>query len=215
MSTDLPFSLADRFSDPLLLPFILMAFAVGLCIGSFLNVCIARWPLELSVVKPRSRCPRCGRQIRWYENIPIVSWLALRARCPGCGLPISAVYPAVELLVGIGWALAVAAFGPTLTALNVAVFSTVLLGIAVTDYQHYLIPDGFTVFGLIWVLALSVLTFLVGEQGPFAAAERPSSPEIGGAPRTEPSPSEPPASGAADVAATLQLSDAPAGPEGA
>jgi len=169
MSTDLPFSLADRFSDPLLLPFILMAFAVGLCIGSFLNVCIARWPLELSVVKPRSRCPRCGRQIRWYENIPIVSWLALRARCPGCGLPISAVYPAVELLVGIGWALAVAAFGPTLIALNVAVFSTVLLGIAVTDYQHYLIPDGFTVFGLIWVLALSVLTFLVGEQGPFAA----------------------------------------------
>jgi leader peptidase (prepilin peptidase) / N-methyltransferase len=169
MSADGAFSLADSLSDPLLLTFVLMAFAVGLCIGSFLNVCIARWPLDLSVVKPRSRCPRCGRQIRWYENIPVVSWIALRAKCPGCGLPISAIYPGVELLVGIGWALAIAAFGPTLPGLNVAVFGTVLLGIAVTDYQHYLIPDGFTVFGFLWMLAMSVAALLIGDLGPFAS----------------------------------------------
>ena len=80
----------------------------GTIIGSFLNVCIARWPMELSVVAPRSRCPRCQRPIAWYENIPLLSWLALRARCPGCRLPISVQYPAVELGIAVGWVVAFA-----------------------------------------------------------------------------------------------------------
>jgi leader peptidase (prepilin peptidase)/N-methyltransferase len=145
-----------------------VVFLAGASIGSFLNVCIARWPLELSVVSPRSRCPNCAREIRWYENVPIASWVLLRARCRGCSLPISASYPLVELLVAIGWVGAALAYGPTLTALRVAVFSTLLLGIAVTDARHYLIPDGFTVFGFVWVLAMAMVGHLVGEPSPFA-----------------------------------------------
>jgi len=144
------------------------AFAFGACIGSFLNVCIARWPLELSVVRPRSRCPRCERMIAWYDNIPIVSWIVLRGKCRGCGLPISIQYPLIELLVALGWMTSAIAFGPTFAALRVAVFGTVMLGIAVTDARHYLIPDGFTVFGLLWTLATAIASAVLGDSSPFA-----------------------------------------------
>lgn len=145
-----------------------VTFIVGACIGSFLNVCISRWPLGLSVVKPRSRCPNCGHEIAWFENIPILSWLALRARCRGCGTSISPVYPLVELVVALGWLAAVVEFGPSLTALRVAVFGTLLLGIALTDAEHYVIPDGFTAFGLVWMLVMAVAGVMVGETVPFA-----------------------------------------------
>ncbi|MGZ8377948.1 MAG: prepilin peptidase [Gemmatirosa sp.] len=135
----------------------LLAFLLGSAIGSFLNVCIVRWPEGESVVRPRSRCPRCGRPVQALENVPILSWLLLRGKCRGCGLPISPLYPAVELAVGLGWLAAYLAFGPTMDALRVAVFGTVLLGIATTDARRYLIPDGFTVFLLLWVLATSVV----------------------------------------------------------
>ena len=145
-----------------------LAFVLGAIVGSFLNVCIARWPEKLSVVRPRSRCPRCGHAIAWYENVPIVSWLALRARCRGCGAPISLMYPAVELLVGLGWMAAVDAFGPSFAALRVAVFGTMLFGIAVTDFKHYLIPDGFTVFGLLWAIGTALVAVFVGDAALFA-----------------------------------------------
>ncbi|MBC7791075.1 MAG: prepilin peptidase [Anaerolineae bacterium] len=148
--------------------FRVVTFIVGACIGSFLNVCISRWPLGLSVVKPRSRCPNCGHEITWYENIPMVSWLALRARCRGCGTGISPVYPLVELVVALGWLAAVVEYGPSLTALRVAVFGTLLLGIALTDAEHYVIPDGFTAFGLVWMLVMAVAGVIVGETVPFA-----------------------------------------------
>ncbi len=148
--------------------FRVVTFIVGACIGSFLNVCISRWPLGLSVVKPRSRCPNCGHEIAWFENIPILSWLALRARCRGCGTSISPVYPLVELVVALGWLAAVVEFGPSLTALRVAVFGTLLLGIALTDAEHYVIPDGFTAFGLVWMLVMAVAGVMVGETVPFA-----------------------------------------------
>jgi leader peptidase (prepilin peptidase) / N-methyltransferase len=146
-----------------------LVFLAGAAIGSFLNVCIARWPAGESVVKPRSRCPHCGRGVRAHENVPILSWLLLRGRCAGCGNPISPQYLIVELVVGLGWVVAVWVFGPTLTALRVAVFGTVLLGIAVTDARHYLIPDGFTVFGLLWVLATAAVGFAAGDATPFAS----------------------------------------------
>lgn len=145
----------------------LYAFAFGAVLGSFLNVCVARWPRDLSVVRPRSKCPKCGHQLSWYENIPIVSWLALRARCRCCDEPISMQYPIVEVTAALAWMAAFNHFGPTLTALRVAGFFTILLGIALTDLQHYVIPDGFTVTGLFWVLLSSVAGLLMGEPGPF------------------------------------------------
>jgi len=152
-------------SDTMLL---VIAFAAGSCIGSFLNVCVARWPAELSVVSPRSRCPKCGHEIAWYENVPLLSWLALRAKCRGCKAPISMMYPAVELLVALGWIAAVWHYGFSFTALRVAVFGTVLLGVMLTDALHYIIPDGFTAFGLGWALFAAALSLFVGETLPFA-----------------------------------------------
>jgi len=145
-----------------------LAFTFGALWGSFLNVCISRWPAGQSVVAPRSRCPNCERPIAWYENVPVMSWVALRARCRGCGKPISVMYPLVELAVAFTWLISVANFGPTLTALRVAVFATLLLGIAMTDARHYTIPDGFTVFGLLWIMAFSVVGLITAEPGPFA-----------------------------------------------
>ncbi|HUF27982.1 MAG TPA: prepilin peptidase [Gemmatimonadaceae bacterium] len=143
-------------------------FVVGACIGSFLNVCIARWPAKQSVVAPRSRCPRCQHAIGWAENIPLVSWVLLRARCRGCGERISAQYPAVELVTALGWLGAFWAFEDPFAALRVAVFGTVLLGIAVTDAKHYLIPDEFTVFGLVWAVGTAAAAVLIGVGLPFA-----------------------------------------------
>jgi leader peptidase (prepilin peptidase) / N-methyltransferase len=143
-------------------------FVLGACVGSFLNVCIARWPHDQSVVAPRSRCPKCGLAIGWRDNVPVLSWLLLRGRCRGCELPISAQYPAVEVLVGIVWLASAAAYGPGFTAVRVAVFATLMLGIAVTDARHYLIPDGFTVFGLAFVLVASLAAGVMGDPGPFA-----------------------------------------------
>ncbi len=158
-------ALLDGF-PPLLLQ--ASAFLVGSCFGSFLNVCVSRWPRELSVVRPRSRCPSCGHEIAWYENIPLVSWIALRARCSGCGERISPVYPLVELVVGLGWLAAFLQFGATLTALRVAVFGTILLGIMLTDAADYVIPDGFTAFGMFFALVMALVSAFGGETLPFA-----------------------------------------------
>jgi leader peptidase (prepilin peptidase) / N-methyltransferase len=146
----------------------IIAFIVGAIMGSFLNVCIARWPRDLSVIRPRSKCPYCGHQLAWFENVPLVSWLVLRARCRCCDEPISIQYPVVELTVALAWMMSVSHYGATFTALRVAVFFTILLGVAITDVKHYLIPDGFTVFGLFFALASSVVALYLPEgQGPF------------------------------------------------
>jgi leader peptidase (prepilin peptidase)/N-methyltransferase len=144
------------------------ALVVGLCVGSFLNVCIARWPRDLSVIRPRSRCPQCGHQLAWFENIPLASWIVLRARCRCCDEPISAIYPALELLIGIVWLASVHHYGPSFTALRLAVFITLLIGVAITDLRHYLIPDGFTITGLLFMLATALLAPFVGESVIFA-----------------------------------------------
>ncbi|HET9727493.1 MAG TPA: prepilin peptidase, partial [Gemmatimonadales bacterium] len=130
--------------------FIVIAALFGAVIGSFLNVCILRWGAEPkeSVVRPPSHCPRCGIGLRWYDNIPIVSWLVLRGRCRGCRAPISIQYPIIELATALIWAFMVWRHGVSLEALRGAAFATVLLGIAMTDARAYIIPDEFSLGGL-------------------------------------------------------------------
>ncbi|HEY0780470.1 MAG TPA: prepilin peptidase [Gemmatirosa sp.] len=149
-------------------PLLFLALVAGLALGSFLNVCIVRWPAEESVVRPPSRCPRCGRAVRWYENIPVLSWLALRGRCAGCALPISPLYPLVELSVGLMWLGAVWTLGATFDAVRVAVLLTVLLGIAITDARAMVIPDGFTVFLLLFGIIGSIVSRTAGAASLFA-----------------------------------------------
>lgn len=138
--------------DPI---FIVWAAFLGAAIGSFLNVCISRFPLGESVVRPRSRCPACGQMIAWYDNIPIVSWIALRARCRHCQARISWHYPAVELGTMAIWIGMAAFYGPTPQGLVGAILFSLLLAIALTDARHYIIPDPLSVGGLAAGLAAS------------------------------------------------------------
>ena len=117
---------------------------LGATVGSFLNVVIARVPAGLSVVRPRSRCPRCQAGIAWYDNVPILSWLVLRGRCRSCGLPISIRYPVVEALVaGAAW-LAWARHGLSPAALAELTFTALLLALAAIDLDTWLLPHALT-----------------------------------------------------------------------
>ena len=138
-------------------PFIAIAISVvGLCFGSFLNVCILRLPKDQSLLRPPSTCPHCGHRIAWFDNIPVVSWLVLRGKCRQCGAGISVQYPLIELLVGLIWLACYLLYGLTLHGLAGAVLGTILLGIGITDARHYLIPDEYTWGGLALGLALSL-----------------------------------------------------------
>lgn len=145
---------------------IALATLFGLVLGSFLNVCIVRWPALQSVVRPRSRCPQCGNLIVWYDNVPVLSWLALRARCRHCRLPIPWRYPLIELTTAIIWGIAAWHYGPELEALRAAVFGTLLLGIAVTDAREYIIPDEFSVGGAVVGIAFAVVARWSGHADP-------------------------------------------------
>ena len=145
------------------------AFLVGTVLGSFLNVCIYRWPAEQSVLRPRSRCQKCGTLIRWYDNVPIFSWLLLRGRCRNCGASISIQYPIVELVTGLLWLGAALRFGWSIDTLSSGTFLTILLGIALTDAREMVIPDQFslggTALGLIFAAfpgGISFVSALVG-----------------------------------------------------
>jgi leader peptidase (prepilin peptidase)/N-methyltransferase len=128
---------------------------VGAAVGSFLNVCVYRWPEGLSVVRPPSRCPACETPIRWFDNVPVLGWLWLRGRCRACGVRISVQYPLIELFTASLWVAAAVRFGWSWQALSTAIFFTLLLGIALTDARTYIIPDEFTLGGLVIGLALS------------------------------------------------------------
>ena len=132
------------------------AAVVGACVGSFLNVCVYRWPAGLSVISPPSRCPVCETRIRWYDNIPVLGWIFLRGRCRECGSRISAQYPLIELTTASLWLAAALRYGFTWQALSTAVFFTLLLGIALTDARTYIIPDQFSLGGLVIGLLLSL-----------------------------------------------------------
>jgi len=156
--------------QPAVLPWFALGF--GLCIGSFLNVVIHRlprmmereWRAEcaelagqpapqeppLSLVAPRSRCPGCGHAITAVENIPLISWAVLRGKCSSCGARISARYPLVELLAGIGAAYSAWRLGPTMAALGAALFVWFTIALAFIDQETGLLPDDLTL-PLLWV----------------------------------------------------------------
>jgi leader peptidase (prepilin peptidase)/N-methyltransferase len=123
-------------------------FAFGLCFGSFLNVCIYRMPLGLSVSTPRSACPGCKKMIPFYDNIPVLSWLLLGGRCRKCKTRISARYLLVELLTGTMFLVCYYSFGFNLSLLKYATFSFLLIGLIFTDAETKLLPDKLTLTGL-------------------------------------------------------------------
>jgi len=118
-----------------------LALAPGLALGSFLNVVAARVPLRRSVVSPPSACMSCGHEIAWYDNVPVLSWLALRGRCRSCAASIPARYPAVELVSGLLVAACVWKFGLHPEALVAALFCLALVAVSATDLEHRIIPN--------------------------------------------------------------------------
>jgi leader peptidase (prepilin peptidase)/N-methyltransferase len=131
----------------------------GLMLGSFLNVLIHRLPRDESPWGGRSRCPHCRRTVRWFENVPIISFLLLRGRCAGCQRRISWRYPLVELSTGSLALVCLLQYGATAVAATYFVFLATLLTIAWIDWEHMIIPDELSLGTLVlgWILAATVL----------------------------------------------------------
>lgn len=138
------------------------ALVFGLIIGSFLNVCIHRLPINESLIAPSSRCPACRHPVRWRDNIPVVSFLLLRGRCRDCGRPISRRYPLVELANGIGYVLLVWRFGVGPETAVYALLYSSLLVITFIDLDHQIIPDRITLPGMVVGLAASSVILPLG-----------------------------------------------------
>jgi leader peptidase (prepilin peptidase)/N-methyltransferase len=140
-----------------MLPFLLAYLALGLIIGSFLNVCIYRIPRRESIVFPGSHCPRCGKSIRPYDNVPVLAYLWLGGKCRFCRMPISRQYPVVELLGGVSFLSCALRwdFAPA-TYLNSAFMAAVIV-LAFIDYHHQILPNRITIPGTILGIALSPL----------------------------------------------------------
>lgn len=137
-------------------------FAFGCMVGSFLNVCIHRLPLEQSVVSPPSHCPHCKYSIPWFLNMPLVTWLWLRGKCANCKAPISVRYFVIELITGLAFLACWLAFGEQ-SALVALVWCVVVAGFIVgtaTDFEHLIIPDQITIGGIVVGV---ILSFLVPE----------------------------------------------------
>ena len=137
---------------------------LGLLMGSFLNVCISRLPKHQSISKPRSHCPECSATIRWYDNVPLLSWVVLRARCRQCNRAISWRYPAVELAAALWFACSARQYVPfafsgppdviaaasrdmAIQGVAVAILGFLLIGLLVMDWQTHTLPDAFTLSG--------------------------------------------------------------------
>lgn len=132
------------------------SFIFGTCIGSFLNVCILRIPNDISIAFPPSSCTKCKEPIKWYDNIPVISYIFLLGRCRNCGTKISIQYPLVELFTGFISVYTVFSFSLTLKSLFVFIFVCSLIVISVIDLYHQIIPDIITLPGIpvFFVLAL-------------------------------------------------------------
>lgn len=131
------------------------AFVFGLALGSFLNVCIYRIPLKKSIVHPPSSCPNCGAGIRFYDNIPVISYIVLLGRCRHCRAPISFRYPLVELITGLLSVALFIHFGLSPKYIFLFLFTVALIAIAFIDLQHKIIPDVISLPGILVGLAFS------------------------------------------------------------
>jgi leader peptidase (prepilin peptidase)/N-methyltransferase len=152
---------------------LIMVFIFGLLFGSFNNVCIYRLPGRRSIILPNSYCYSCGSLIRWYDNIPLLSYVILRGRCRDCGVAISFRYFVVELLTGIIFVLVFYQYRYSWATLAYLAFACFLIIATFTDFDHWIIPDSITVGGLVFALAIagaSLLvrnSFLIKLAGPF------------------------------------------------
>ena len=149
------------------------AFVLGAVVGSFLNVCIYRWPVELSVNKPRrSFCPHCKQPIRWHQNLPLISWLVLGGRCANCGATIAFRYFAVELVTALAF-LAIWQVFPWPMAIAYWIFVSLLIIGTFIDFEHFIIPDRVTIGGIVAGVVCSVtVPALMGTDSRIAAGVR-------------------------------------------
>jgi leader peptidase (prepilin peptidase)/N-methyltransferase len=138
----------------------ILAFLFGITVGSFMNVCILRIPAHESIVTGPSHCPRCGKKLKWYELIPIFSFLALRGRCSNCKLPISAQYPIIEAVNGILWLLIFYVLGFSPYAVLACLMVSALFVLSVIDVRTREIPQGINVF----ILVLAITAALIDRQ---------------------------------------------------
>src|SRR5205823_3651609 len=130
----------------------------GLLIGSFLNVIIYRWPRDLSVVRPRSACIECEKPIAWYDNVPVLSYLILRAHCRHCGARIHWRYPLVELLTAVCFAYFVHRAGVSVEAAKYCVFAAILIALVFCDLDMLILPDELTIGGFFTGLVFAFFT---------------------------------------------------------
>lgn len=146
-------------------PALALVTVLGLCVGSFLNVCVYRLPRGQSLISPPSRCPACGRSLRWLDNIPVISWVVLRGRCRQCGASISAQYPIIEIVTALVW-LVIAWLTPDAWLLaSRLVLATALIVLFMIDLEHQLLPNVITLPGIVIGFAFS----LVSGPGPLAS----------------------------------------------
>ena len=168
----------EEFPNSLALVFV---GAFGLIVGSFLNVCIYRLPRRESLVLPASHCPACGRSLRWFENVPVVSYVVLRGRCRTCGVRISPVYPLIELAAAVVALVWYVQFGLSLLFLSRLVFACALLVLFMIDLRQRVLPNTITLPGILVGFAFSTVTLpgwrdsllgaVVGGAGLFLLAE--------------------------------------------
>ena len=136
---------------------VILSIVFGFILGSFLNVCIYRIPLKKSIIKPSSFCPACGTTIKFYDNIPVASWLILKGRCRNCSSYISVRYPIVEIIAGIISLALFLRYGPTMSYFLYLTFILSLIVISFIDFDHMIIPDLISIPGIIIGFAASFL----------------------------------------------------------
>jgi leader peptidase (prepilin peptidase)/N-methyltransferase len=130
---------------------------LGLAVGSFLNVCIHRLPRGGSIVSPGSQCPHCGYVLKWYDNIPVLSYAILRGRCRGCKAPISIRYPIIEVITMMVFVAHYLVFGADILLVPRLLFATALIVLFAIDLEHHLLPNVITLPGIVVGLAFSTM----------------------------------------------------------